>query len=132
MVVADGTDNVEVEDAVMIAAVVLVVVEEKDRCRRSAFSRTDVRECCCGVIGNDFTQRNVDATLQVVLSVDVVEILVDLSNIVCDDRSIENRKLKVRMMPVSTCCCVIRLLAPFLVNNVFFSFGTQSHQLLMV
>ena len=50
MVVADGTDDVEVEDAVMIADVVLAVVKEKDRCRRSGFSRTDVRECCCGVI----------------------------------------------------------------------------------
>ena len=50
------TDEVEVEDAVMVAvAVAVVVVTDKQRFRRSAFSRNGVREWWWGVSGNDET-----------------------------------------------------------------------------
>ena len=48
MAVAEVTDEVEVEDAVMVSVAVVVV--------ESAFSRNGVRECCWwGVSGNDET-----------------------------------------------------------------------------
>ena len=67
---------------------------------------------------------------RVVLSVNVVDIFAGESTDDLDHNTIENRKLKVKMMPVSTCCFVMYLL-PFLVNSVFLLLA-QFHQLFMV
>ena len=71
-----------------------------------------------------------DVTLRVLLSVKVVDILVGESTDDFDDSNIENRKLKMKMIPVGTCCFVMYV-PPFLFNTVFF-FVAQFHQLFMV